>query len=113
MRFFPSSAAGFGLALLALTTSAHAVGTRTFDLDTLEKLSGGDLKGVAVSSDGLVRAGLTLGNSPLPDATAVFSALTLGDGTVLVGTSPGGKVLKVAGDQVTTFAETGALAVTS
>src|SRR5947209_13652408 len=100
-------------ALALATVPAHAVGTRTFDLDTLDKLSGGDMKGVAVSSDGMVRAGLTLGNAPLKDATATFSALTLADGTVLVGTSPGGKVFKIAGDQSTVFAETGALAVTA
>jgi hypothetical protein len=98
---------------IAASRDAGAVGTRTFVLDTLDKLSGGDLKGVAVSSDGAVRAGLTLGNAPLPDASASFSATTLKDGTVLVGTSPSGKVYKVAGDVVTVFADTGALAVTS
>jgi len=92
---------------------AHAVGTRTFDLDTLEELSGGDLKGVAVGSDGVVRAGMTLGNVPLPDASAVFAALPLADGSVLVATSPNGKVFKVAGDQATVFAETKELAVTA
>ena len=115
MRPFSFARAGatLGLAAFAVTTSAHAVGTRTFDLDTLEKLSGGDMKGVAVSSDGIVRAGLTLGSAPLPDATAAFCTLTLADGTVLIGTSPGGKILKIAGDQASVFAETGALAVTS
>lgn len=98
---------------LASSTDAGAVGTRTFVLDTLDKLSGGDLKGVAVSSDGAVRAGFTLGNAPIPEASASFSALALADGTTLVGTSPQGKVYKLAGDAVSVFAETGALAVTS
>ncbi len=98
---------------VATTHEAQAVGTRTFVLDTLEKLSGGDLKGVAVSSDGAVRAGFTLGNAAIPDATATFTAVTLTDGTVLVGTSPGGKVYKIAGDQVSAYADTGSLAVTS
>ena len=31
-----------------VAVDARAVGTRTFELDTLEKLSGGDLKGVSV-----------------------------------------------------------------
>lgn len=92
---------------------AGAVGTRTFVLDSLEKMSGGDLKGVSVASDGTVRAGLTLGNTPIPDAATVFSALPLNDGTTLVGTSPNGKVYRVTGDAVTLFADTGALAVTS
>jgi hypothetical protein len=95
------------------STDARAVGTRTFVLDTLDKLSGGDLKGVAVSSDGAVRAGFTVGNTPIPDASASFAALTLADNTTLIGTSPQGKVYKLAGDAVTLFADTGALAVTS
>ncbi|MBX3187561.1 MAG: hypothetical protein KF819_11125 [Labilithrix sp.] len=105
----------FGLALAPLftTADARAVGTRTFVLDTLDKLSGGDLKGVAVSSDGAVRAGFTLGNAPIPEASASWSVLALADGSALVGTSPQGKVYKVIGDAVTLFADTGALAVTS
>jgi hypothetical protein len=108
-----ATAVALVLSSLALSTDARAVGTRTFVLDTLDKLSGGDLKGVAVSSDGTVRAGFTLGNAPIPEASASFSALTLTDGTTLVGTSPQGKVYKLAGDAVSLFAETGALAVTS
>lgn len=92
---------------------AHAVGTRTFDLDTLEEFSGGDLKGVSVSSDGIVRAGWTLGSVALPEATAVFCSLSMDDDSVLIGTSPGGKVLRVAGDQAKVYAETGELAVTA
>ncbi|MDB4941442.1 MAG: hypothetical protein JWP97_976 [Labilithrix sp.] len=95
------------------TSHAGAVGTRTFVLDTLDKLSGGDLKGTSVSSDGAVRAGFTLGSAPIPEASASFAALTLADGTTLLGTSPHGKVYKLAGDAVTLFADTGALAVTS
>jgi hypothetical protein len=98
---------------LATTTDAAAVGTRTFVLDTLDKLSGGDLKGVAVSSDGAVRAGFTLANAPIPEASASFAALPLADGSTLIGTSPQGKVYKLAGDALSLFADTGALAVTS
>lgn len=106
-------AAAIVVASLSNSNDAGAVGTRTFTLDTLEKLSGGDLKGVAVSSDGAVRAGFTLGNSPIADASATFSGLTLADGSVLLGTSPNGKVHRVVGDAVSLFADTGALAVTS
>ena len=56
-----------------MVTSSHAVGTRTFDLDTIQKLSGGDLEGVAVSSDGVVRAGLTLGNFRCPTQLPSFA----------------------------------------
>src|SRR5438045_3812026 len=115
MRFSLARAAtavALVLSCLAASTDARAVGTRTFVLDTLDKLSGGDLKGVAVSSDGTVRAGFTLGNAPLAEASASFSALTLADGSTLIGTSPQGKVYKLAGDAVSVFADTGALAVT-
>src|SRR4051812_22586385 len=105
--------AAFIAAPLATSTDAAAVGTRNFVLDTLEKLSGGDLKGVAVSSDGAVRAGFTLGSAPIPEASATFSGLALADGSYLVGTSPHGKVYRLAGDAATLFADTGALAVTS
>lgn len=98
---------------LATSTDAEAVGTRTFVLDSLDKMSGGDLKGVAVSSDGGVRAGFTFGNAPIPDSSATFSGVTLSDGTVLVGTSPNGKIFRLNGDAVSLFADTGTLAVTS
>ncbi|MBN9160842.1 MAG: hypothetical protein J0I07_07760, partial [Myxococcales bacterium] len=106
-------AAGLVLAPLFVTGDAGAVGTRTFVLDTLDKMSGGDLKGVSVSSDGTVRAGFTLGSAPIPDATTVFAATTLTDGSTLIGTSPNGKVYKAVGDTITLFGDTGALAVTS
>ncbi len=102
-------------ASLAFPASARAVGTRTFELDSLDKLSGGDVKGVSVGSDGVVRAGWTLGNLPLPgDAgTTVACAVALADGTVLIGTGPasGGKVVRVAGDQATVLADTRETAV--
>jgi hypothetical protein len=104
-----------GIAAAAATAffaaRADAVGTRTFELDSLDKLSGGDLKGVSVSSDGSVRAGWTLGNAPLPDTSAVWSLLALRD-AVLVGATDG-KVFRVAADSVTVFADTKAGAVTS
>ncbi len=98
---------------LALSSSlAFAVGTRIFELDSLEKLSGGDLKGVAVSSDGVVRAGWTLGDVALPDATASWAAVELPDHSVLIGVT-GGKVFRVAGGVATVYAETNAQAVTA
>jgi hypothetical protein len=103
---FAASAAAATVA----ATDARAVGTRTFELDSLEKLSGGDVKGASVGSDGVVRAGWTLGNVPLPgDAgTTATCAVALADGSVLVGTGPasGGKVVRVAGDQAAILADT-------
>jgi hypothetical protein len=100
-----------GIATAALATrDAAAVGTRTFELDTLEKLSGGDLQGVTIGSDGVVRAGWTLGNAALPpdSGTTAPCALALGDGSVLVGTGPasGGKIVRIVNDEATVYADT-------
>jgi hypothetical protein len=110
MRFWLLFAlATFAAANLA-ETDALAVGTRTFELDSLDKLSGGDLKGVAVGSDGVVRAGWTLGNLAFPVATGTTAtcAVSMGDGSVLVGTGPssGGKVVRIANDQASVLADT-------
>jgi hypothetical protein len=96
----------------AWSTPSTAVGTRTFELDSIEKLSGGELKGTSVSSDGVVRAGWTLGNVPLPDTSAVWSIAPLGDGSVVVGVTDG-KVFRLSGDQATLFADTKAAAATA
>ncbi len=113
-RFF-AVAAMAGAAFVA--GDARAVGTRTFELDSLEKLSGGDLKGVAVGSDGVVRAGWTLGSVPMPAGagTTATCAVALADGSVLVGTGPsgGGKIVRVANDQASVYADTGENAVSA
>jgi hypothetical protein len=99
-------------ALALSSTYAHAVSTRTFELDSLEKLSGGDLAGVSVGSDGVVRAGWTLGSVALPDATATWCAAELPDHSVLIGVT-GGQVFRVAGGVATVFADTHTDAVTA
>ena len=99
--------------LLAVAPSARAVGTRTFELNSLDELSGGDLKGTTVDSLGRVRAGFDLGALPLGEATSIWSALVQGDGSVLLGTGNTGKILRVNNGQVAPFAETAQLAVTS
>ncbi len=105
-------AAGAAAALLPLR-HASAVGTRTFQLDTLDDLTGGDMQGTSVDSLGQVRAGFLLGKTPLPHATSVWSSLVMRDGSVLLGTGSEGKVLRVANGQVSEFASTGEMAVTS
>lgn len=95
---------------LLAATNAGAVGTRSFELDSLDKLSGGDLKGASVGSDGVVRAGWTLGDVPLPEnsGTTATCAVTLPDGAVLVGTGPsmGGKVIRIQADRASIWADT-------
>ncbi|MFO0756602.1 MAG: hypothetical protein U0359_08935 [Byssovorax sp.] len=104
------------LALLAFTlvaAPAGAVGTRVFTLDTLDAFKGGDLTGVSVDSRGDLRAGLTLGSTPIQDATSVWSSVVLGDGTVLLGTGTDGKVFRIAGGRTETLAATSEMAVSS
>jgi hypothetical protein len=96
--------------------SAWSVGTRSFQLDSLDKLSGGDLQGVSITSDGVVRAGWTLSHAAVPDGsgTTLTSAMPLADGSLLVGTGPtsGGKVLRFVEDRASVFADTKESAVT-
>lgn len=106
-------------ALLTLTVAlvhthdASAVGTRTFRLDTLDELKGGELEGTSVDSLGRVRAGLVLGSLPIADASAVWSSLVMPDGSVLLGTGNDGKVFRVQGGQISEYATTGQMAVTA
>jgi len=99
--------------LISLSGSASAVGTRTFELDTLDELEGGDLTGVSVASNGTVRAGYNLGSTPITDATSVWSAVVQADGTVLVGTGSEGKVFRVTAGQSKLLATTGEMAVSA
>jgi hypothetical protein len=108
MRFRVLILAFATLAAALVPEDARAVGTRTFELRSLDDLSGGDLAGVSVGSDGVVRAGWTLGSVSLPEeaATTATCAVLLADGSLLVGTGPGGKVVRIAADRVTVFADT-------
>ncbi len=109
-----AAAGALAAAALALAAApAHAVGTRSFFLDSIDDLKGGDLTGVSVDSNGNVRAGLNLGATPIPDATSVWSAVALPDGSVLLGTGNEGKIYRVANGQVTVAADTGQMAVSS
>lgn len=101
------------LAVVLTALAAHAVGTRSFVLDEKDDFTGGDMEGVAIDSTGKVRAGLTLGQTEITDTTAIWSALAMKDGSVLLGTGNDGKLLKVTGAKVSTVAETKALVITS
>lgn len=93
---------------------AGAVGTRTFDLDTQDKLSGGEQNGTAITSLGDVEAGWSTAKTTLSKGTTVWAGLARPDGSVLLGVGNEGRVLKIdAAGKETIVAETGALAVTS
>jgi hypothetical protein len=100
-------------ATFGMTQPADAVGTRTFVLSDQSSFEGGDLTGVAVASDGTVRAGLSLANAPIDDATSVWASVTLDDGSVLLGTGTGGRIYQVKNGKVSIAAETKAMAVSS
>jgi hypothetical protein len=102
-----------GALVLSVASVASAVGTRTFQLDSGDDFKGGDLKGVAVDSSGKVRAGLSLGSSPVTEASTIWSVLAEKDGGFLLGTGNEGKLLRLKAGKVTTVAETKALVVTS
>lgn len=109
---------GIGVVIVAAAivppSTASAVGTRTFQLEKLEDLEGGDLTGVSVDSSGTVRAGFTLGTLPITDVTSVWSSVVLADGSVLLGTGSDGKIYKVSTTgQTTLIATTGQLAVSA
>ncbi len=101
------------VASFAIPQNAHAVGTRLFELDTTEDFTTPDSKGVAVSSDGRIREGVTLGALALGDGVVALAAMTDSRGRVLVGTAPQGKLLRVDGTIVTPLAETKELAIAS
>jgi hypothetical protein len=109
-RLLRYSLLGAGLVFAA---HASAVGTRHFSLEKSADFKGGDLKGVAVDSAGHVRAGFNLGSVPVLQGTAIWSALPLRDGSVLLGTGNDGKLLKLSGGAVSVLAETKALVITS
>lgn len=100
-------------ATLLTASSALAVGTRQFHMDSLDDLSGGTLEGVALDSRGTIRPGLDLGKIPMTDAQTTWSSVLAGDGSILVGTGNEGKILRVANGQVSVAALTGEMAVTS
>jgi hypothetical protein len=101
-------------AISLLVTPAGAVGTRMFHLDALDDFKGGDLTGVSIDSAGNLRAGLSLGSTPITDATSVWSSVVLGDGTVLLGTGSEGKVFRVTlSGSTAEAATTGQMAVSA
>lgn len=108
-----AGALALAVALVGSPGLSEAVGTRTFELRSLKDLEGGDLTGVAVASDGTVRAGLNLGTSPITDASTVWSSVALSDGSVIVGTGNEGKVFRASGGQVQLVATTGQMAVSA
>ncbi|MBW2461554.1 MAG: hypothetical protein JRH11_07895 [Deltaproteobacteria bacterium] len=105
-----TSVAAVALALIA--PRADAVSTRSFVLDDAATLAAGELDGTAVHSDGSVTIGVGTRRIGLDEAAVAWS-FTRGSGSVFVGTGNDGKIYRLSGDDVSEFAETGQLVVTS
>lgn len=107
--FLSSALAALGL----FAFDAGAVGARRFVLNSLDSFKGGDIAGVALGSDGTVRAGLTLAKQPLADVSSVWDVLPLPDGGLLLGAGKGGRVHRLQAGQLSTVGRTAGMAVAS
>jgi outer membrane protein assembly factor BamB len=104
--------AGVALPLSFLVTPVDAVSTRSFVLDSDASLSAGELDGTAVHSDGSVTLGVQTRRIGLDEAAMAW-CFARGSGAVFIGTGNDGKIYRLAGDDVSEFAATGQLVVTS
>ena len=100
------------LALWLFSSLAIAGGTRTLSVGA-EKFKEGDFDGTSLDATGTLRAGWAYGSVAVNGPQGVFCTHRLPDGSLLLGTSPDGKVYRVQGKEVSFYAETGELAATA
>lgn len=87
-----------GATLLGLlTVPANAVVTATWSVETYQQFDAGDASSAFITSSGEVRPGWDTKRTAL-EGDAVWSALHLADGSVLLGSDVGGSLFKVSGD---------------
>ena len=91
----------------------EAVSTRHFTLDDAGDFDSGELEGAMVRSDGAIVPGVTTKRLALGDEALAYSVARGGDGSVYVGTGDAGRIYRVRGGDVSVFAETGQLLVSS
>ena len=100
-----------GLALFALP--AGAVVTATWGVETYPQWDAGDATSAFITSAGELRPGWDTKRTPL-EGDAVWSALHLADGSVLLGSDAGGAIFRMSGDTVSRLVSLpGAIAVVS
>ncbi|MBL0217789.1 MAG: PQQ-binding-like beta-propeller repeat protein [Myxococcales bacterium] len=98
LRASVSLIAGLALAGLALLAPpASAVVTATWTVETYAQFDAGDASSAFITSTGEVRAGWDTKRTAL-EGDAVWSAVKLADGSVLLGSDAGGAVFRVQGD---------------
>jgi hypothetical protein len=102
---------GIPLSLLALR--AEAVVTATWSVETYQQFDAGDATSAFITSTGELRPGWDSKKVKL-EGDAVWSALKLADGSVLVGSDANGAIYKVTGETVKQVVKLdGAIAVVS
>ncbi|HSN24676.1 MAG TPA: hypothetical protein VLT45_00275, partial [Kofleriaceae bacterium] len=99
------------LALFAMR--ADAVVTAQWTVETYQQFDAGDATSAFITSTGEVRPGWDTKRVAL-EGDAVWSALHLADGSVLLGSDAGGAIVKVSGDKAQKLATVpGAISVVS
>ena len=86
------------LGVLSLALPAGAVVTATWSTETYQQFDAGDATSAFITSTGEVRPGWETKRTAL-EGDAVWSALHLADGTVLVGSDQDGAIYKITGDR--------------
>jgi hypothetical protein len=99
--------------MVFLPPRTRAVSTRAFVLDDVESFSAGELNGTAASSDGTVSLGIATRRHGLAGVASAYCLARAADQSVFFGTGNNGKIYRLRGGEVTVFAETGQLLVTS
>ncbi|MDX2090064.1 MAG: hypothetical protein SFX73_19560 [Kofleriaceae bacterium] len=87
---------GAGL-LAALAVPASAVVTSTWTVETYQQFDAGDATSAFITSTGELRPGWNTKRTAL-EGDAVWSALKLNDGSVLLGSDADGAIFRVSGD---------------
>ncbi len=101
------------VALLGIAASAWASGTRQLLIDDAATFSAGELNGTAVLSSGALVPGVGKRRIAL-DATPIAKAMVRAqNGDVFIGTGNDGKVMRLRGDVISPFAQTGQLMVSA
>lgn len=93
--------------------AAGAVGTERFTLETAADFNAGRLEGTAAHSSNRVTPSVSTTRIGLLDTELGYALARGRDGALYVGTGSGGKIVKIAGERATLFAETNQLLVAS
>src|SRR6478735_7812531 len=86
-----------GLPALLFAMRADAVVTATWTVETYQQFDAGDATSAFITSAGEIRPGWDTKRTAL-EGDAVWSALHLADGSVLLGSDANGAIIKLASD---------------